>query len=1005
MQVEQTNLWENVTKSIHNENNKGIAAYQATVQEDNTVLGSRQEHYERVAGVSVSGTIDMATYGNPLKEDDDTVVEEMQKKDDVTADDRKNEMAILSNTVSANDLQQMEKDGFSVNNTDSHTVITVTDKIKAELAKAGVDISAYGDGLTREQLENITGSPAVAAQIESVLTANDLPATDANVRESAEALTQAASISGINDEMMSYLIKNNLEPTIQNVYKAQYSSTEDAQMPFSDAAFADLEPQISQIIESAGLEVNEDTLANAKWLLQEQIPLTEESLRYLSELKDLAGQIEDGSMDWDGLLDSIANTIQQGKRPVEASMITARRQLEETRLSMTKEADATIEKLGVEMDYQSMEDTIEGLKEQERQYYRDLLDQAGIEPSDENVDTMEQTLAAFDELKGMPAYVIGQVDEGSSVAEVHNAGAQMQQVLEKANESYETLMTAPRRDMGDSIQKAFRNVDEILQSMKLDTSAANQRAVRILAYNGMDITEENIASVKALDEEMQRAFRNLNPATTLEMIRRGENPLDMSMQELNQVAEEIQQDTGDNENERFSKYLWKLEQNHAISEEERSSYIGIYRLIAQVEKTDGAALGSLYHQGAEITMRNLLSAVRTGKKGGMDYSVSDDFEGVNIKSTGAKIDEQIEIGFQQNCLKDIMDQISPDKLAQFGENSWLDLTPEEFAEKLSQMQISEQEELANEAYVQQQLALYEQASQMSQDVYAYLEHFDMPNTIANILAAGEMLRHPNQMMETLWKKERGNTTSVEKAAQLKQQVLEEFGEALKNPSDLADAQETLAEVAEHVMDGMIIEDPEVGTLDIRAMQLATTQFKLCAEKTKEESYMIPVQTGDSVTGVSLKIVRGEKKKGAVDILFESSHIGKVAASFEAKSSGISGMIAVDDEQTAQKIREHLDSLADAMQQSPDASEESVDIRVAYVENLSLAHYEMVSIRKESVSAPMHAQSVESGADSTQSDYQETTTETWQTTSDYKVQTSRLYHIAESFIQSIQGLTD
>ena len=93
---------------------------------------------------------------------------------------------------------------------------------------------------------------------------------------------------------------------------------------------------------------------------------------------------------------------------------------------------------------------------------------------------------------------------------------------------------------------------------------------------------------------MQRAFRNLNPATTLEMIRRGENPLDMSMQELNQAAEEIQQETGDPEQERFSKYLWKLEQNHAISEEERSSYIGIYRLIAQVEKTDGAALGSLY---------------------------------------------------------------------------------------------------------------------------------------------------------------------------------------------------------------------------------------------------------------------------------------------------------------------------------------------------------------------------------------------------------------------------
>lgn len=60
------------------------------------------------------------------------------------------------------------------------------------------------------------------------------------------------------------------------------------------------------------------------------------------------------------------------------------------------------------------------------------------------------------------------------------------------------------------------------------------------------------------------------------------------------------------------------------------------------------------------------------------------------------------------------------------------------------------------------------------------------------------------------------------------------------------------------------------------------------------------------------------------------------------------MIAVDDEETAKMIREHLDDFADKMKQSPGVVEESVDIHVAYAENLSLMHYEMVSIRKESV---------------------------------------------------------
>ena len=97
----------------------------------------------------------------------------------------------------------------------------------------------------------------------------------------------------------------------------------------------------------------------------------------------------------------------------------------------------------------------------------------------------------------------------------------MQRVFAQANESYETLMTAPRSDMGDSITKAFSNVDDILQDLQLDTSETNRRAVRILAYNNTEITPENIMEVKALDEQMQRAFSNMKPAVTLEMIRRG----------------------------------------------------------------------------------------------------------------------------------------------------------------------------------------------------------------------------------------------------------------------------------------------------------------------------------------------------------------------------------------------------------------------------------------------------------------------------------------------------
>lgn len=979
MQVEQKNLWEGVTKNAVRENSsKAIAAYQVNMPEKETIFGAQVEHFDKSAGAS-TGSVNMATYENPAKQkEQETVAEQVTAGALLTADDRKNEAAVVANMTSAEDGKQLEEDGFSIMDSDSRTIITVTDKIKAALAKAGVDISQYGDGLSKEQLEEITGNPAVANQILQALSAYDLPATAANISDSEKALAQAASISNISDGAMAYLVKNQLEPSIYNVYIAEYSAQQET-VEVTEADYTELEAQIQQIIEEAGFTVDEETVADSKWLLANQIPLTVENLQYFADLKNLSHQMENDEMDWNQLVDSMAKAVSSGHRPGNALMITARRQLEETRLVMTNEARVTMEKQGIEIDTQPLEELVEDLKEQEKQYYRELMDSAGVMPTAENVESMAQTMDVFDEMKSQPAYVLGQTNPEDTIETIHENGAQLQQELARASESYETLMTSPRKDMGDSIQKAFSNVDDILKDMNLETSEGNRRAVRILAYNNTEITEENIVHVKAMDEQMQRAFRNMNPAVALEMIRRGENPLDMNMEQLNKTAELIKQETGNEEQERFSKYLYKLEQNHEISEEERSSYIGIYRLIAQVEKTDGAALGFLMNQGADITMRNLLTAVRSGKKGAMDYTVSDEFEGVEGTVRGVRIDEQIEVGFQQNCIRDLLEDVSPQKLAALGEDIWWNMTPEQLAEALAQMEEPAQEQAVEESYRQEQLAMYQQALETPEEVYAFLDRYDITNSIANIMAATELLRYPNQAMERLWKKEVSSIGAMEKIADLKNKVLEDFGEALKEPEELEKAQEQLAEVAEHIMDSMIIEKTDIQMLDIRSMRQITTQFTLCAKKAKEESYMIPVKTGDFIMGVSLKVIRGKKEKGFVDITFDSERLGKVAASFQAKEKGISGMIAVSDEDTRQLLTRHLDMLADALQTNADVKD-AVDISVTWVSDLSLTHYEMAGISREQ----KMAENGELAEDKSNA-----------------VQTSRLYGAAESFIQSIQ----
>ena len=319
--------------------------------------------------------------------------------------------------------------------------------------------------------------------------------------------------------------------------------------------------------------------------------------------------------------------------------------------------------------------------------------------------------------------------------------------------------------------------------------------------------------------------------------------------------------------------------------------------------------------------------------------------------------------------------ISPEKLSRLGEEKWQNMSPEQLSEALRQMDESVGEQEAEKSYRQEQLAQYQQLAETPEDVYTYLERYDIPNSMINVMAASEMLRKPNRMMERLFQQDHVSKDSMTEIAEMKEQVLEQFSKALENPSDLADAMETLADVAEHVMDTMIVEDPDVRTIDIREMRQMTAQFQIGAKQSQEECYVIPMQTGDSVTGVSLKIVRGKKKKGLVDIFLDGEKAGKITASFQVKSDRISGTIVTGSEETAKQIKEHLQEMQDAMQ-------EPADIHVAYTPDLSLSQFEMAGIRRES---EMKEQGELEKDRSNQ------------------VQTTRLYHTAEVFINSIKSL--
>ena len=738
------------------------------------------------------------TYLNPAKEEKKTVIDEIEQSGSMDAGERKAQMAVLAETTSPEDYEKMQEDGFSLDDTTSNKIVTVTDKIKAQLAKAGVDISKFGDDLDLEQLAQITGSPELAVQIANSLREADLPLADDNFKQIAETVNMADSLSALDDGAVKYLIDNRLEPTVRNIYFAEHS----ASAGYISAEQQDISsflPQVKNVIASAGLEVNDDTIATSKWMLENDIPLTKENLTYAQALRqtglttgaediaalaaeavsegksaqdavilsgytwmeqakdavdtvenatdeDLAYIVEKGlPLTLDSLREAAANRTSgtaasesqtvgtvasseaqsedaaqsianESYTPKGQQLLTARRQLEEIRLAMTVEANYRLLKQGVSIDTEPLVKLVEQLKDQENAYYKNLLISEGVDVNDEQVELFREVDKKVSDMRYVPAYVLGMKDaEVSTINGVHKAGMELKSSFEKASQQYETLMTAPRADLGDSIQKAFRNVDDILNDLDMELTDENRRAVRILGYNSIEITQDSVFQMKAADEEVQRVFKNMTPAVVTQMIKRGINPLEMDFTSLNQEAENIKsEESGREDNRRFSEYLWKMEQNHEISEEERSSYIGIYRLIRQVENTDGAAIGALIQQGSPLTMKNLLTAVRSEKRSNkMDYSVDSDFNGVSGTSNGSSITDQIEAAYQNNCLKDASELLTPERAkVLFDQDSdWENMTPEEFKAALELAKEQADESGIDADYAKEQLAQLEQAEE------------------------------------------------------------------------------------------------------------------------------------------------------------------------------------------------------------------------------------------------------------------------------------------------------
>lgn len=981
--------------------------------------------------LDISGKVmDNAAYGGQGKTMKECM-QEVGQSEDVAL--QRNYMAVMSSSLSTEDFEQLQKEGYKPGELTVEETVTVMDRIKTTLVEAGVDIKGYTDTLDGDKLKEITGNEGRAIAITAKLKENDLPDTKENVEEFDAALKQAETLTPLSEDAMKYMVSNKIEPTIENCYLAEHSTLSEGS-PQGKGYYADtgyyakkaedfnwdkIKGQMEKVVDEAGI-AEEEGMENAKWLLENGIPLTKDTLTLYSDIKEIAFPVKA-----EEIMNSIVAAIQEGSAAVSASLketenarskaaeimqmvqditpeqlqkvvdngeeltlsnlvskeatrvsaekaynlISARRILEETRLQMTVEANRKLLKSDYSIETESLENVVEELKKAEKQYYGKMLGEKNPEVLSEKIEQYKDTTYKMESLRTMPAAAIGVVSQQTTFTlnQVYAQGESQKSAYEKAGKSYEALQTEVRSDLGDNIKKAFQNVDAILEDMDIPQTQDNRRAVRILGYNSMEISAEAISRVKEADQTVNTLIEKMTPATTLKLIRENINPLDMEVKDLTRVIQS-QTENELSDTEKYSEFLWKLEKNNKITKEEKESYIGVYRLFNQITKSDGAAIGSLVNQNAQLTLKNLLTAVRTGKSKGIDVSVDNNFGGLEeLNTKGVSILSQIETGFQnsfessyqQSAAKEVYDKLDPQKLQK------LDVTGETTLDELLTAVREEVENVEiNRLYYKEAAGEIRDLGKVEDQILKSLLQFEQPLTMDNIQAASQMMKERGSLYGNI-EKEAKKVSREEKL----QDAIKRLQDGFTDEESAKEAYAGLKETAEEILKkakGL----ENITSIDLKQLKMIHKELSLTQGLAREENYEIPVEIDGQLTTINLKILRGKEEQGKVTAAIKTAEFGDIAAEFTVTDSKTTGYIACSTKEGTDALKKAGENLQTTLKENdPEVKEVRLDIIES--KSLNINQFDKESVKSE--------EKVE------------------------KVETRKLYQTAKSFIQMIQGI--
>lgn len=705
--------------------------------------------------------------------------------------------------------------------------------------------------------------------------------------------------------------------------------------------WGNLQPQMEKVIENAGYEVSDETLMDSMWIIKNGIPFTVESFAIYEKIKNvdfsdrennifdaIATAIADGKPAKDAIfsntismmekavmtqnaIDEVTNQavdmcIDNGQplnirnltywqKQIDANVVAinanvqtsnldektkAHLALEEVRLQMSVEANYRLLKSGYQIDVADLTDLVGQLKNANTERAQILFGTGDEAVLNSRQALFNETVEKTAKIPGLPAATVAFFITRQSeftLNSVYETGTALAQSYAKANRSYETMMTAPRADLGDSMKKAFRNVDDILADMEYAINEENRKAVRTLGYNNIPLTDENIEKVIDANRQVNNVLDKLTPAAIMKMIRDGQNPLEMQMAEVEQYLVQNAPVLAGTETEKYSSYLYQLEQNNQISPEERDAYIGVCRLIHQINKSDGGAVGSLVNSGIEINFRNLLTAVRTKNKGHMNTVIDADtgvYEGKMEHFNS--ISAQIERAFT------------------------------------NQMKTLDGYEEALIKYEKDMLSDIQNLSQVSDNIISHLLQNELPVNADNLLATNALMNMEYQVFGKIGKRIKdANTDEVfsefEKACN-------DFREAFGSEEEANKGVEDFTKKVQDLLTSDTLET-EAKAIDIKELNLLHKQIGMIKNFASNREYQVPVYVGGSLTTIHLTLVKDDSEMGSVNASMETKEYGTVGGKFTQNEGFVEGYLVCENGFDTQTKEMFTNSFANGLKEN------------------------------------------------------------------------------------------